>query len=43
MKFAQMLVCCMTNISNMLLAESWRLETTILAKIYETNLSVSVK
>ena len=28
MKFAQILVCCMTNIANMFLAESWRLETS---------------
>ena len=28
MKFGQILVCCMTNISNMLLAECWRLETS---------------
>ena len=27
MKFGQMLVLCMTNISNMFLAEGWRLET----------------
>ena len=28
MKFGQILVCCMTNISNMFLAECWRLETS---------------
>ena len=28
MKFRQILVCCMTNISIMFLAESWRLETS---------------
>ena len=28
MKFGQILVCCMTNISNMFLAEDWRLETS---------------
>ena len=28
MKFAQILVCCMTNIANMFLAESWRPETS---------------
>ena len=28
MKFDQILVCCMTNISNMFLAECWRLETS---------------
>ena len=28
MKFGQILVCCMTNISNMFLAEYWRLETS---------------
>ena len=28
MKFGQKLVCCMTNISNMFLAEWWRLETS---------------
>ena len=28
MKFGQILVCCMTNISNMFLTESWRLETS---------------
>ena len=28
MKFAQVLVCCMKNISNMFLAEWWRLETS---------------
>ena len=27
-KFGQILVCCMTNISNMFLAEWWRLETS---------------
>ena len=27
MKFGQILVCCMTNISNIFLAECWRLET----------------
>ena len=27
-KFGQILVCCMTNISNMFLAECWRLETS---------------
>ena len=27
MKFGQILVCCMINISNMLLTEHWRLET----------------
>ena len=27
-KFGQVLVCCMTNISNMFLAECWRLETS---------------
>ena len=26
MKFGQILVCCMTNISNMFLAQYWRLE-----------------
>ena len=28
MKFGQILVCCMTNISNMILAQCWRLETS---------------
>ena len=28
MKFGQILVCCMTNISNMFLDECWRLETS---------------
>ena len=28
MKFGQILVCCMTNISNMFFAECWRLETS---------------
>ena len=28
MKFGQILVCCMTNISNMFLAQCWRLETS---------------
>ena len=28
MKFGQILVCCMKNISNMFLAECWRLETS---------------
>ena len=28
MKFGQILVCCMTNISNMFLAECWRWETS---------------
>ena len=28
MKFGQLLVCCMTNISDMFLAECWRLETS---------------
>ena len=28
MKFGQILVCCMTNISSMFLAEYWRLETS---------------
>ena len=28
MKFGQILVCCMTNISNVFLAECWRLETS---------------
>ena len=28
MKFGQILVCCMTKISNMFLAECWRLETS---------------
>ena len=28
MKFGQILVCCMTNISNMFLVECWRLETS---------------
>ena len=28
MKFGQILVCCMANISNMFLAECWRLETS---------------
>ena len=28
MKFGQILVCYMTNISNMFLAECWRLETS---------------
>ena len=28
MKFGQVLVCCMTNISNMFLAKCWRLETS---------------
>ena len=28
MKFGQKLVCCMTNISNMFLAECWRVETS---------------
>ena len=28
MKFGQILVCCMTNISNMFLGECWRLETS---------------
>ena len=28
MKFGQILLCCMTNISNMFLAECWRLETS---------------
>ena len=28
MKFGQILVCCMTNISAMFLAQCWRLETT---------------
>ena len=28
MKFGQVLVCCMTNISNIFLAECWRLETS---------------
>ena len=28
MKFGQILVCCMTNISNMFLAECWGLETS---------------
>ena len=28
MKFGQILVCCMTNISNMFLTECWRLETS---------------
>ena len=28
MKLGQILVCCMTNISNMFLAECWRLETS---------------
>ena len=28
MKFGQIPVCCMTNISNMFLAECWRLETS---------------
>ena len=28
MKFGQILVCCMTNIPNMFLAECWRLETS---------------
>ena len=27
-QFGQILVCCMTNISNMFLAECWRLETS---------------
>ena len=27
-KFGQIIVCCMTNISNMFLAECWRLETS---------------
>ena len=28
MKFTQVLVCCMTNIGNMFLAQCWRLETS---------------
>ena len=28
MKFGQILVCCVTNISNMFLTECWRLETS---------------
>ena len=28
MKFGQILVCCMTNISNMFLAQNWRLKTS---------------
>ena len=28
MQFGQILVCCMTNISNMFLAECWTLETS---------------
>ena len=28
MKFSQILVCCMTNISKMILAECWRLKTS---------------
>ena len=28
MKFGQILVCCMTNISNMFLVDCWRLETS---------------
>ena len=28
LKFGQILVCCMTNISSMLLVQSWRLETS---------------
>ena len=28
MKFGQILVCCMTNISNMFLVECWRLGTS---------------
>ena len=28
MKFGQILVCCMTNISNIFLTECWRLETS---------------
>ena len=28
MKFGQILVCCMTNISNIILAECWRLKTS---------------
>ena len=28
MKLGQILVCCMTDISNMFLAECWRLETS---------------
>ena len=28
MKFGQILVCCIANISNMLLAGCWRLETS---------------
>ena len=28
MKFGQTLVCCMANISNMCLAQYWRLETS---------------
>ena len=28
MKFGEILVCCMTNIFNMFLAECWRLETS---------------
>ena len=27
MKLSQILVCCMTNISNMFLAQCWRVET----------------
>ena len=28
MKFGQLLVCCMTNISNMFLVHCWKLETS---------------
>ena len=28
MKFGQILVCCLTNISNMFLTECWRLKTS---------------
>ena len=28
MKFGQVVVCCMTNISNMFLSQYWRLETS---------------
>ena len=32
MKFGQILVCCMTNISNMFLGECWRLVTSFRIK-----------
>ena len=41
MKFGEILVCCMANISNMFLAECWRLEAS--ARLFYNFLDMTIQ